>query len=67
MALRLTQPAVLCVQGVASLGVKQLACDTDHMPAFSTEVKNEFSNNFALHICHLGMHKDKAAYNLHKK
>jgi hypothetical protein len=67
MAVRLTQPAVLWVHGASFLSVEQLGCEAGHTHAFSTEVKNELSTNFAIHVCLLGMHKDRTTYNLCKQ
>jgi hypothetical protein len=53
--------------GASFLRVKRLGCGVEHAPAYSTEVKNELSNNFALHICFLGMRTDKAINNLCKQ
>jgi hypothetical protein len=59
MALRPTQPAVLWVQGVSSLEVKQLICDADHTHACNTEVNGEFRNNLAPHMCLLGISRTR--------
>jgi hypothetical protein len=36
----------------------QLGCDVDHVPPYSTEVKNEWSYTFSPLMCLYGMNRD---------